>query len=175
MNIQDILKDKAREAGGELEGLFDEFIDAGSPTKHSLRPIDEVAKKNVMPQHISLLTEVWKKNFMACFITDPTGLRTRDRYGVETISWECDYPHSDSTWPYSPEVLIQELEAAKCSDAEINMITHENVARFFDWDPFKHTPRDQATVGALRALATDVDVSETSKLEYKRRWAETHA
>lgn len=120
-------------------------------------------------------TEVWKKNFMACFITDPTGLTTRDRYGVETISWECDYPHSDSTWPYSPEVLIQELEAAKCSDAEINLITHENVARFFDWDPFKHTPRDQATVGALRALATDVDVSETSKLEYKRRWAETHA
>jgi hypothetical protein len=60
-NIQDILRDKAREAAGELEGLFDEFIDAGSPTKHSLRPLDEVAKKNVMPQHISLLSEVWKK------------------------------------------------------------------------------------------------------------------
>ena len=60
-NIQEILRDKAREAAGELEGLFDEFIDSGSPTKHSLRPIDEVAKKNVMPQHISLLSEVWKK------------------------------------------------------------------------------------------------------------------
>ena len=32
-----------------------------SPTKHNLRPIDEVAKKNVMPQHISILTGVWKK------------------------------------------------------------------------------------------------------------------
>lgn len=60
-NIQDILKDKAREAGGELEGLFDEYITSGASTKHSLRPIDEVAKKNVMPQHISLLTDVWKK------------------------------------------------------------------------------------------------------------------
>ena len=60
-NIQDILRDKAREAGGELEGLFDEFITSGAPTKHSLRPMDEVAKKNVMPQHISLLTDVWKK------------------------------------------------------------------------------------------------------------------
>jgi hypothetical protein len=60
-NIQEILRDKAREAGGELEGLFDEFITSGAPTKHSLRPMDEVAKKNVMPQHISLLTEVWKK------------------------------------------------------------------------------------------------------------------
>jgi len=60
-NIQDILRDKAREAGGELEGLFDEFITSGAPTKHTLRPMDEVAKKNVMPQHISMLTEVWKK------------------------------------------------------------------------------------------------------------------
>ena len=60
-NIQDILKDKAREAGGELEGLFDEYITSGAGTKHTLRPIDEVAKKNVMPQHISLLTDVWKK------------------------------------------------------------------------------------------------------------------
>jgi len=60
-NIQDILKDKAREAGGELEGLFDEYITSGAGSKHTLRPIDEVAKKNVMPQHINLLTEVWKK------------------------------------------------------------------------------------------------------------------
>jgi hypothetical protein len=60
-NIQDILKEKAREAAGELEGLFDEFITSGAPTKHTLRPMDEVAKKNVMPQHISILTEVWKK------------------------------------------------------------------------------------------------------------------
>jgi hypothetical protein len=60
-NIQEILKDKAREAGGELEGLFDEYITSGAGTKHTLRPIDEVAKKNVMPQHISMLTEVWKK------------------------------------------------------------------------------------------------------------------
>lgn len=60
-NIQEILKDKAREAGGELEGLFDEFITSGAPSKHTLRPMDEVAKKNVMPQHISMLTEVWKK------------------------------------------------------------------------------------------------------------------
>jgi len=60
-NIQDILKEKARDAAGELEGLFDEFITSGAPTRHSLKPMDEVAKKNVMPQHISLLTEVWKK------------------------------------------------------------------------------------------------------------------
>ena len=41
--------------------MFDEYITSGAGAKHTLRPIDEVAKKNVMPQHISLLTDVWKK------------------------------------------------------------------------------------------------------------------
>ncbi|MDP2012995.1 MAG: amidohydrolase family protein, partial [Actinomycetota bacterium] len=115
-------------------------------------------------------TQVWKDNFLACFITEPTALQTRDRYGVETIAWECDYPHSDCTWPYSPELLHKELAGANCSDKEIDMITWENSARFFNWDPFKHTAKEQATVGALRSLSTDVDTAETSKDEYRRRF-----
>jgi len=30
----------------------------------------------------------------------------------------------------------------------------------FSYDPFSHIPKEQCTVGALRAQATDVDVSE---------------
>ncbi|MDP2013869.1 MAG: amidohydrolase family protein, partial [Actinomycetota bacterium] len=120
-------------------------------------------------------TDVWKKNFMACYITEPSGLDSRHRIGVETIAWECDYPHSDSTWPYSPEKLMAEFINANCTDKEIDMITHENVARFFDWDPFKHTSKENATVGALRALATDVDVTPTTKAEFKRRYEERYA
>lgn len=60
-NVQEIMKDKAREAGGELEGMLDDFITSGAPSKHSFKPIDEVAKKNVLPQHVGMLTEVWKK------------------------------------------------------------------------------------------------------------------
>ncbi|MDO8731513.1 MAG: amidohydrolase family protein [Actinomycetota bacterium] len=115
-------------------------------------------------------TEVWKDNFLACFITEPTALLTRERYGTHTIAWECDYPHSDCTWPYSPELLSKELNAAGCSDKEIDMITWENVSNFFGWDPFKHVPKAQATVGALRSLAKDVDISTTSKEEYRRRF-----
>lgn len=59
-NVQEIMKEKAREAGGELEGLFDEFILLGCPTKHNFKPIEEVAKKNILPQHISILTEAWR-------------------------------------------------------------------------------------------------------------------
>ncbi len=38
-------------------------------------------------------------------------------------------------------------------DDEIHKITWQNSCRFFDWDPFKHTKREDATVGALRAQA----------------------
>ena len=57
-NIQDILREKAKDAAGELEGVFDEFITEG---KTKIKTMDVVAKFNVMPQHISLVTEVWKK------------------------------------------------------------------------------------------------------------------
>lgn len=57
-NIQDILRDKAKDAAGELEGMFDEFILNG---KASSKTMDVVARFNVMPQHISLITDIWKK------------------------------------------------------------------------------------------------------------------
>jgi hypothetical protein len=57
-NIQDILRDKAKEAAGELEGMFDEFILHG---KASSKTMDVVARFNVMPQHINLITDIWKK------------------------------------------------------------------------------------------------------------------
>ncbi|MGO8862976.1 MAG: amidohydrolase family protein [Acidimicrobiales bacterium] len=122
-------------------------------------------------------TEVFREHFMACFITDPSALRLRDRMGVETIAWECDYPHSDCTWPRSPEILHAELEGASCTDEEVDMITWKNVARFFRFDPFAHIPREEATVGALRRRAAEagVDVAETSKQEYSRRYELAHA
>ena len=44
-------------------------------------------------------------------------------------------------------------------DDEIDKITHLNAMRHFHYDPFSVRPREQCTVGALRAEATDVDLS----------------
>ncbi len=120
-------------------------------------------------------TDVWRHNFLGCFITDPAALHVRDRAGVDTIAWECDYPHSDSTWPLSPETIWDEAQAAGCSDEEIHKITWQNACRFFHFEPFEHVPREQATVAALRSRAGDVDVSETSRAEYLRRYQTAHS
>jgi len=115
-------------------------------------------------------SELFQKHFLGCFITDPSALVNRDRIGIETLAWECDFPHSDSTWPTSPEFLMNEFVGAGLSDAEIDMITWKNAQSFYGLDLFKDISKEQASVGALRALATDVDTSTTSKDEYRRRY-----
>ncbi len=45
----------------------------------------------------------------------------------------------------------------RCSDADVNRITHENAMRHFHFDPYATRPREQCTVAALRAEAPDVD------------------
>ena len=112
---------------------------------------------------------MFREHVLACYITDPSGLKLRNEIGIDTIAWECDYPHTDTTWPESPEFAWRELEQAGCTAEEIDKITWSNASRFFDWDPFAHTPREQAAVGALRALATDVDTTRMSKAEWRAR------
>ncbi len=107
-----------------------------------------------------LPSELFRERFITCFIDDAAGLKNRYDVGIEQMTWECDYPHSDSTWPESPELLAQTLTGIP--DEEVDAITHLNAMRLFRYDPFASIPREQATVGALRGLATDVDVSERS-------------
>ena len=71
---------------------------------------------------VELPSDLLKENILACFITDASTLRIRDRIGIQAISWECDYPHTDSTWPHSPELLFKELADAQCTDDEIDAI-----------------------------------------------------
>ncbi len=47
-------------------------------------------------------------------------------------------------------------------DEDIARITHRNAMANFSYDPFAHIPPEQATVGALRAQATDVDTTPVS-------------
>lgn len=115
-----------------------------------------------------LPSDVFREHSLACYVTDKTSLKLRHEIGIDIIAWECDYPHSDCFWPDAPEQVLAELNAAGASDSDINKITWENSARFFSWDPFKLTPRDQANVGALRAKATDVDTSIRPRAEWAR-------
>lgn len=116
-----------------------------------------------------LPSEVFREHVLACFITDVAGLKARRDIGVDILAWECDYPHTDTTWPESPERIWEELVEVGATDDEIHKITWENACRFFGWNPFEHIARDQATVGALRARATDVDTSRMSRDAWRKQ------
>jgi predicted TIM-barrel fold metal-dependent hydrolase len=116
-----------------------------------------------------LPSEIFRDHVLACFISDPSGLKARDRIGIENIAWECDYPHTDTTWPESPEQLWTEVGDAGATDEEIDKISWQNACRFFDWDPFVEIPQHDATVGTLRARATHVDTARVSKNVWRRR------
>ncbi len=107
-----------------------------------------------------LPSDVFREQIVTCFIDDKAGLEARHHLNGDNLCWECDYPHSDSTWPNSPDTLSLSLD--QIGDDEINKMTHENAMRIFSYDPFAHRPREKSTVGALRAEAADVDVSPRS-------------
>lgn len=122
-----------------------------------------------------LPSDIFREHSLACYVTDPTALKVRHEIGMDIIAWECDYPHSDSIWPDAPEFLIAEFNGAGLTDGEINKITWENTTRFFDLDPFSIIKKDQATVGALRAQATDVDTSTRTRAEWRQRFELAHS
>ncbi|MFV0316805.1 MAG: amidohydrolase family protein [Microthrixaceae bacterium] len=104
-----------------------------------------------------LPSEVFNERILNCFIDDAVGVELREHLNIGNIHWECDYPHSDSTWPDSPELASRYLEGL--SDDEVARITHLNAMDNFHYEPFEHIPREEATVAALRAQATDVDTT----------------
>jgi predicted TIM-barrel fold metal-dependent hydrolase len=102
-------------------------------------------------------SDVFREHVIVCFIEDPVGLANRDAIGIDQITWECDYPHGDSVWPDCPEHFM--AQATGMTDEEINLVTHRNAMRFFQFDPFTGRPRSDCTVAALRAEATDVSTA----------------
>jgi predicted TIM-barrel fold metal-dependent hydrolase len=67
--------------------------------------------------------DYFRRSFHATFQQDDeAGLLARHISGVDTLMWASDYPHTDSTWPYSRKVVddlfagIPEVERAQiCS------------------------------------------------------------
>jgi hypothetical protein len=62
-------------------------------------------------------------------------------------------------WPSAPEELQAEFIKNGVPDDQVRKMTHENAMRWYSFDPFAHVPREEATVGALRARAVGHDVS----------------
>jgi predicted TIM-barrel fold metal-dependent hydrolase len=67
-----------------------------------------------------------------CFYDDDHGLASRDKIGVDRITFETDYPHQDSTWPNTRATI--ERFAPTLDDDELRMVLHDNAAELLGLD-----------------------------------------
>jgi predicted TIM-barrel fold metal-dependent hydrolase len=108
------------------------------------------------PDGYSGPSDVFRRHFYTCFISDKVGVKNMDWFNEDMLCWESDFPHSDSNWPFAPEDVMETM--GHLDDAVINKITHENAMAAYSFDPFTYIPKDHARAGYLRSQATDVDV-----------------
>ena len=108
-----------------------------------------------------LPSEVFNEHVITCFIDDQFGIASHEFLNMDNVTWECDYPHSDSTWPTAPEQVWKSIQTL--SEENINKVTHLNAMKHFSYDPFASIPKEQATVRALRERAIGHDIAIRSQ------------
>jgi predicted TIM-barrel fold metal-dependent hydrolase len=67
-----------------------------------------------------------------CFFKDRHGLESLDRVGIDNITFETDYPHTDSTWP-DTKAVAEEMMAG-LTDEQVYKIVRGNAIRMLDLD-----------------------------------------
>ena len=74
-------------------------------------------------------SDYFHRNIFLGFQEDELGIRLRDMIGVDNLQWGSDYPHMESTFPKSQEVLEDIL--ADCTEEEKAKIAGGNAARVY--------------------------------------------
>jgi predicted TIM-barrel fold metal-dependent hydrolase len=75
----------------------------------------------------------YREHFYGCFIDDMTGLRMLDVIGEDNVMIECDYPHSDTTWPHSIKLAHERL--AGLSEEVQYKILRGNAEKLYRFTP----------------------------------------
>lgn len=71
-----------------------------------------------------------------CIFDDPVGLEMRHRVGMEHITFEVDYPHSDSTYPHSAETAQKICDEAGLDEHERYLLVRGNAIRAYGLERF---------------------------------------
>ena len=77
-----------------------------------------------------LPSDYFHRNVFLGFQEDAVGIRLRDIIGVDSLMWGGDYPHPESTFPKSQEILENML--VDCTEEEKAKITGGNATRIYN-------------------------------------------
>jgi hypothetical protein len=76
---------------------------------------------------------LFKDHVFGTFIDDQAGLRLLDLIGEDNVMLECDYPHSDSTWPDTVNLARKWL--GHLPEPVQHKITVGNASRVYNFTP----------------------------------------
>jgi predicted TIM-barrel fold metal-dependent hydrolase len=76
--------------------------------------------------------EVLRRNFWFTTFNDELSMSLRHLAGIDHIMIETDYPHSDSTWPDTQDILARQFEGVP--DDEVAKMTHLNAIELYGLD-----------------------------------------
>jgi predicted TIM-barrel fold metal-dependent hydrolase len=79
-----------------------------------------------------LPSDFFHRNVVLSFQEDAIGIRLRDVIGADNMMWGSDYPHSESTFPRSREILAEILRGVP--EDEQAKIAGANTARVYKFD-----------------------------------------
>ncbi len=71
----------------------------------------------------------FREHIYLTFQDDYSAFQVKHLLNLERIMWANDYPHSDSTWPWSQELIADAM--ADLSEAERERVLHDNVAHLY--------------------------------------------
>jgi predicted TIM-barrel fold metal-dependent hydrolase len=92
-------------------------------------------------------SEYFYRQVYATFFNDETGGRLLSWWGVDNCMWSNDYPHANSTWPHSREVVARDLQHVSAANRE--KLTRSNVARLYHLI-IPHLPQKDAPATVAR-------------------------
>jgi len=60
-NIQDHLRERAKDCAAEIDSMFDDFVVAGAKLTADTKPIAMIRGMNISPQMVNIVADVWKR------------------------------------------------------------------------------------------------------------------
>ena len=103
---------------------------------YALQRVDQVWEDNqgwAQTTHIpEAPSSYYYRNVSGCFINDPHGLASLDEVGVDNVTSETDYPHSDSSWPDTKTIMTKLVSGL--DDDSIRKITRGNAIKLLQLD-----------------------------------------
>ena len=83
-------------------------------------------------------SEYFSEHIYTTFQDDYVAFKSADQMNWHRLLWASDFPHSDSTWPWSQDVLTEQTEGL--SDEQLEGILSGNVAELYGIDRESLTP-----------------------------------